>query len=388
MLDFILFENLYSVENHYKDLENLALLLQGAGYKVAIADCFKEESLCKNRTIKHISIPAFVPKAFKESNKYDVERGRLLGALLRMIQEVYLLYIMFYCRNKCKNIYAGSLTPATPMLFRFLTFHKHCYLWGLRSATVTYWKKQKIGYWWCISKLGYFLLQNNKDIILIVSNPFIKKEFVDEAHIPESRIILRPERTIESITYPRSSESGKLRLLTIGTLRPDKHVEVCLRSLRKLNNSNIEFTIAGRSRNFKEYEELILKESQGVPSIKRIDKYLDDEEYFQLIDHCDCLLLCDEKQPTCSSNGTMMEALLFGKPIIAPNYEPFKTEVTYYKIGELYEMFDENSLSIVIESLLKSGTHYYSYGIIQYQQNFIFKKVAGSIRTQIDKISK
>ena len=42
--DFVLFENLFSVENHYKDLGILVTLLKEAGYKVAIADAFKEDS--------------------------------------------------------------------------------------------------------------------------------------------------------------------------------------------------------------------------------------------------------------------------------------------------------------------------------------------------------
>ena len=36
--DFVLFENAYDIENHYKDLSLLAKILKKAGYTVAIAN--------------------------------------------------------------------------------------------------------------------------------------------------------------------------------------------------------------------------------------------------------------------------------------------------------------------------------------------------------------
>ena len=70
MYDFILFEQLYTVQNHYKDLANIVVLLNSAGYKVAIADVFKEADLCKVDGVPHISLNIKCPKEYKEVHTF------------------------------------------------------------------------------------------------------------------------------------------------------------------------------------------------------------------------------------------------------------------------------------------------------------------------------
>lgn len=384
--DFVLFENLYNVENHYKDLCILAGLLKEAGYSVAIVDAFKEAELCHIDDIPHISLNVKCNSIFKTPQVYTQSTSGFKNLIYRVKKDIYLYKVIKKLQGIAPNIYLGSMTLATPIFF-FKAFEKHTnyYMWALRSAHVLNWKKGKLGLYNIISKLLYRNIHRCKNLRLIVSNELIKKEFEEIVGIENKRLILRPERTITEKRFIKGKgEKGQsLNLLFIGTLRPFKNVEFCLEALKKIRDARISYTIAGRCKNNKAYNEMISKKVAEIPNVNRIDRYISDDEYEQLISECDFLVLCDKKQTSCASNGTMTEALLHGKPIIAPDFNPFKEEIEKYHVGLMYHYQDIDSMCETIEDALMEGALSFKDSILLYQEKFIEKNVVDSLKGQI-----
>lgn len=385
--DFVLFENLYTVENHYKDLKILAILLREAGYSVAIADAFKEANLCNVEGIPHISVHTKCPKEFKTLRVYSQNRSRWKNLFYRVLKDWYLYRVLRELKGMAPNIYLGSLTLATPaFFFRAFDCDTRYFMWALRSATLLNWKKGSKDFYSWVSKQLYKNVNRYKNLQLIISNNIICDEFVNNAGVERNRIVIRPERIIsEKVVFQfRERKSENLKLLYIGTIRPSKNIEFCLEAMRLINDSRIIYTIAGRCRENKNYGEKINQLASQLLNVVRIDRYIPDTEYEQLLDDCDYVILCDEKEPTCASNGTMLEALLHGKPIIAPDIHPFKYEVEKYGVGILFKYGSVDSLCEVFNQALKYDTAHFCKKINNYQENFILKNVANNIKQQIE----
>ncbi len=384
--DFILFENLFSVENHYKDLELLALLLVKCGFSIAIADAYKESKLCNTYKLEHLSVPVKAPISFKSLELYRNQKTRLAKFYLFFKKNLYLKRVLAYLEGYTDNIYIGSLTMDFPIrFFKFLNPSINYYVWGLRSATLVSWKYDRSFYYRHLSKSIYEGIKKNINVKIIVSNELIKEEFVNNVGVEDSRIIYRPERFIfnKNINTKDTMGGREINLLTIGTLRPFKHVEFCLDALKEINDPNIHYVIAGRCRDNNGYEELLQSRMIGVPNIKRINKYIPDDEYKQLMNGCDFLVLCDGQQESCASNGTMMEAFLNGKPIIAPDFNPFKYEVERFGIGLLYKYGDVDSLKEAIRRAKELGSGFFYNNLSSYQDQFLIENVAKSIKRQL-----
>lgn len=388
--DFVLLENLYSVENHYKDLTILAMLLKEAGYSVAIADAFKEADLCQVDGIPHLKIDILCPKEFKTLKIFSKKRSGWKNLYYRILKDIYLYRVIKKLKGAALNIYLGSMTMATPAFF-FKAFDKNTiyYMWALRSANVLYWKNNKRDLYYYVSKALFLAIHQYHNLRLIVSNEIIKKEFEVSVGVKVDRLILRPERYITKKNTPviRKCPNEKLNILYIGTIRPSKNIDFCLETIKKLNNERIIYTIAGRARTDEQYGYKINNLASTIPNVIRIDRYIPDDEYEQLIGDCDFMILCDKKESSCASNGTMTEALLRGKPIIAPDIDPFKYEVEKFGIGYLYQYGNVNSLSEVLLKALENGAGQFYNNINIYQDCFIFNKVANDIRRQIDNTS-
>ena len=387
MYDFILFEQLYTVQNHYKDLVNLACLLKDAGYKVAFADVFKEAELCNVDGIPHVSLDIKSPQVFKEPQTYYEKKSYLKELFLRIRKDIYLYKVIKCLNGIAYNIYAGSLTLDTPMFFmRAFRRDRNYYMWALRSANVLNWKERKLSPYYIVSKSLYDNIHKYNNLRLIVSNELIKKEFEEKVGVKSNRLVLRPERVIsQKGIVPGMGVKGKsLNLLFIGTLRPFKNVEFCLEAMKKLSNTNITYTIAGRCKTDDSYNDKIRELVAELPNVRRIDRYIPDEEYENLMNDCDFLIMCDKKQASCASNGTMTEALLHGKPIIAPNFDPFKYEIERYHIGYLYEYGNIDSLCEAITFAMRKGAEEFKEMLLAYQELFLREKIVNSIKSQIE----
>lgn len=387
MYDFILFEQLYTVQNHYKDLVNFASLLKDAGYRVAFADVFKEAELCKVDGIPHISLDIKCPREFKELRTFFEKESFLKKVFLRIRKDIYIYKVIKCLNEKTLNIYAGSMTLDTPMFFmRAFRHDRHYYMWTLRSANFLKWKDSRITPNSFVSKSLYKSIHKYDNLRLVVSNELIKKEFEEQVGIKSSRLILRPERVIskKNIVPGKGIKGKSLNLLFIGTLRPFKNVEFCIEALKKLNNTDITYTIAGRCKLDNRYNEKIGKLATELSNVRRIDRYIPDEEYEKLMNECDFLLLGDKKQASCASNGTMTEALLHGKPIIAPNFNPFKYEIEKYNVGLLYEYGNIDSLCDTINLAMQRGVDEFRDKLLTYQEMFLRSIIVSRIKEQIE----
>lgn len=384
--DFILFENAYNIENHYKDLSIMARLLKTAGYTVAIADVFKEDKLCSIDGIPHIQVPIGRARRYNELKLYRKKKNIIQKQLQQILLDIYLFRVTRYLSRFTKNIYMGSWMMGLPLFFlHFLDKNTNYYMWGLRSATMLYWHDSIWSKGALFSYIYARIAKKKNNLFIVVSNHIIKKEFIENIGVPASRLIVRPERCVEKENKIVPLSKEELHILTIGTLRPFKHVEFALDALRILNNNKIFYTIAGRCKDDNGYEKMIEDKMIGVPNVTRINRFIPDEEYELLMKNCDVLLLCDGTQKSCASNGTMSEALLHGKPIIAPDFNPFKYEVENYNVGVLYEYQNVNSLTNVLNNMLEEGTYKYIKPLTEYQKKFLFSEVACSLREQIEK---
>ena len=385
--DFVMFEPLYMIQNHYKDLNNLAVLLKEAGYKVAFVDAFKEKALSHVEGIPHIELHVKCPKEFCTLRNYEIKQTPFLKFYYRIRKDIYLYRIIKKLKGLAPNVYLGSLTLASPVFFMLAFDHNtKYYMWALRSSHVLRWKSGFADFSSLVSRILYKRVKQLSNLRLIVSNPLIKNEFINEVGIEPDRIILRPERFIvkkNNFQKNTGERKNNLNLLFIGTLRPFKNVEFCLEALRRLNNPNIYYTIAGRCKIDKAYDNKINEMVNMTNNAKRIDRYIPDDEYEEIMQNCDFLILCDKKQESCASNGTMSEALLKGKPIIAPDFNPFKFEVETYGVGLLYRYGDLESLCDVILQAWHQGADSFKPNLSAYQEMFMKDEVVKRLKEQL-----
>jgi glycosyltransferase involved in cell wall biosynthesis len=82
----------------------------------------------------------------------------------------------------------------------------------------------------------------------------------------------------------------------------------------------------------------------------------------------------------------MFEALIMGKPIIAPNHEPFRYEVERYGIGLLYDLNDSQSLVKTLRRAKELGANSFCENILKYQETLLEKNVIFSVEKQIKTI--
>lgn len=386
MIDFVLFESLYNSTNHCIDLCIIARLLKDSGYSVAIADVFHEAECCKVDGIPHIQIS----HKCRASLKLSVAKTTIVryseNLSNRYIIDLYLCKVVKELSPLAKNFYVGTLMIGMPFMWlKKLPANKKVFFWGLRSYYLTYYRLKKIKYETFSSKVlsNYFF--NNDNIRLFVSDDIIRSEFLSLG-FKSNQLVLRPERMIETINIPNPEADKKYdicNILCIGTLRPHKRVDVCLQALISMQNPEIHITVAGKGSQEKGYNERINSLIKKCPNAKRIDKRLNDEEYNSLMNSCDYLLLCDEKQLSSVTNGTMLEALLMGKPIIAPNYEPYKTTIENFNVGILYDINDHASISMALQLALGSSKSIYIEGLNKFRSKFVYHNVLSTFKKEI-----
>jgi len=201
----------------------------------------------------------------------------------------------------------------------------------------------------------------------------IKFEF-EKLGIQANRLIIKPERTIEKIkdaNFERLSKS--FRLLSIGLIRIDKRIELGIEALNKVNNIDIEYYICGKNTHI-QYEKKLNTLIEKNEKFVRINRYLSEEEMLDHLEKCHFLLLCDKKQPSSVTNGTLIEAFINLRPVIAPNYEPYKYYIEKYGLGILYNPEETDSLVNAINKAILKGTFSYHENLINFQQTLLFEQ--------------
>lgn len=377
MYDFILFENYISAKNHYKDLMLIYKMLKDIGYSVAVADVFNEKQYCDDDSIEFFSF---------DKTWADVSEDRVLSSkFLKLKISKRLDYcIPLICRN-CKYIYAGSYYVGMPFLWLYkIPHHIKVIFWGLRSNRLVYYKNHPIS----ISCLNSFILNkyvfNHQNCLFFVSDEIIKKEFI-ELGIAESRLILRPERTTKSVMKSCNHEGLPLRLLSIGSLRPEKRIEQICETIAKFPANEINYTIAGKVPDIvKSYSVIINDTIKDLDNVERLNYRIPEKEYNELILDSDFLILCDKRQESSVTNGTMNEALLNGIPIIAPNYDPYKHIINQYGVGIMFDPDNETSMYEAVKVAISRGKTAFENNLKKYQESLLYDRVLTSFQEELD----
>ena len=393
MYDFILFESLYNSINHCKDLCNIAKLLNDCGYKIAIADVFHEAGFCHVEGVPHIQVKAKC-KAWLCSSSSKTSLGRYYENLKnRYIIDKFLCKVINELAPKTKCFYAGTMMIGMPFMWlKKIPKTQKVFFWGLRSYYLTYYKKRYLRYETINSKIisRYYLC--NKNVRLFVSDEIIRREFL-ELGFSTHQLVFRPERVIDeghnkNILKKDNKIDSKCNILCIGTLRPQKRIDLCIKALKELEKTNILFIIAGKASEEHGYNKSILKLMAGHSNIIRIDKRLSEQEYDSLINSCNYLLLCDERQLSSVTNGTMLEALLANKPIIAPNYDPYKTIVGKYGVGFLYDINNIASIQSALLNAQKTDSELFRNRISLFCSRFEYSRVLKNFKQEMEEALK
>ena len=79
----------------------------------------------------------------------------------------------------------------------------------------------------------------------------------------------------------------------------------------------------------------------------------------------------------------MNEALLKGMPIIAPNYNPYKSAVEEYGVGLLFAPNEEGALQKALEKAIELGPSAFSKGIVKYQQTLLYETVLNAFNRDL-----
>lgn len=374
MYDFILFDTFYGT--HYKDLLMIAELLKDSGYNVAIAGLFQESIYKQDGRFPMVTVQSKC-KASLTSSRSKSSLVRILSNLWNRFKiDRYLCKVIKELSPKANNFYAGTMYLGLPLLWLSrLPKDKRIFFWGLRSYFLTLYTTsitsvEGVTSW----RLNRFFLKS-KNISFFISEPIIKQEF-EQLGFSSDRLVLRPERTIKEISINRIDRNdNKTQILIIGSLRYQKRIDLIMDVVEKMEDEQIELVIGGRAVPDNGFDVWLNKRANGIKGVKRIDVRYTDEEFARQINECDYLLLCDMKQPSCVSNGTMNDALLRGKPIIAPDYNPYKYYVEKYNVGILYDLGEPDSIEKALIKARDSKPSSFDDGILSYQKDMLYSKV-------------
>lgn len=375
--DFILFENWHQATNHLKDVGIVASMLQDCGYSVAVADVYNSinESFIEGmpRIVSHHSVSFWYPPQSGILSFWLF--CKIIGAINQVKEAWHLKKVMKELKGKYKHLYCGSYYVKMPIgWLRMIPSNSLAFFWGLRSARLVQYKKNAFS----VGGISSFFLRKYFDkhhnLKFFVSDKLIYDEFITLGISP-NRLIIRPERYIDD--YPNSTRDHDkpFTLLSIGSLRPEKRIERILAALRQLGDKDVHYVIAGVTR--PEYEGVIEAEiaKNKSESIERLNYRLSEDEFNQLINQSDFLVLCDRQQTSNVTNGTMNEALLAGVPIIAPNYNPYKYFIEKYGVGILFDPEESESLARAIRDAKAKRRDAYADAIHKYQSQYLKKVV-------------
>lgn len=380
--DFILFENFCWATNHYKDICIIAEMLKNGGYSVAIADVFQESHYCKVDGVPHIPIRAKLNVSIEPAKSRYTIINTFINIIRKIFIDQYLKKAINEIIDKSDHFYVGSYHSAISLKWvREFPTCKNIVFWGLRSYRLYEYKVRPL------SKVSFNswrlrrYVDRNPQVCFFVSDELIRQEF-KEIGISPSRIIVRPERYIKQLPLTKIHHSDKqFNILSIGSLRPSKRIELVLDALREINDKSIHYTIAGRIADT--YKNEILQHINDEVNVMTLFEYLSEDTFNYLIEQTDFLVLADISQPSLVSNGTMNEALLSGIPLIAPNYPPYSYYINRYGIGITFNPSERGSLQRAIIRAKELGQQYFLQNIAKYQKKFLFENISRKFNNEI-----
>lgn len=376
--DVICFEGLQSATNHIYDVHLIARMLKKNGLNVAILDVYGIDSATVSEDIE-------ILRPFTDVHKVPTSYSRmwiLNQMLFQWKMHWYMKKVLKVILPMASAFYCGSYHCNISSLL--LRQKKPCMFWGLRSSRIVpFYRMANESLWGRIryAYLRHFCLKNHSNYILC-SNDIIRDEFI-KLGIPKWRLLHREERCVEECVDNYTHASDNLTFLTIGQLRPQKHVEKCIKAF-KASNLKALYNIVGR--NTDDYEAYLKPLYEGVSSINRVSGFIEPHVFSQYFNAAHFVVFADEKAPSSVTNGTMLEALIHHRPIIAPNYNPYAYYIRLYGIGIQY---DYNSESSFVEALCKAafvGYKSFEKNIMRFLETISFSVSSSQFSDDVKKI--
>ena len=385
MYDFLLFENYHLATNHIYDLVLIARMMSSQGLNVAIFDVYHElvEDEIEGIPIIHWTSRNTYPDDSWMHRKHSIWETISHSLTDRPIIQRYMDEVKAYIEDMADAFYCGSYhNGMSTVLF---DIKKPCYWWGLRSDRFRFSLKKlfksPLKGLRLLKERWHFLRNPNQK--LFVSNEIILEEHV-KLGIPRNRMVIREERVIETQTESnRSTLNKQITFLVIGQLRPQKHIPLTVNAFRKANLPGASLKLIGKSQ--VQYEEIIEKTIHGDTRIIRNNAFLDYSAFNRYFSESHFVLFADEEGPSCITNGTMMEALINHRPIICPNYNPYKMYVNKYGIGIMYKAGDVSSYAEALRKAERLGVEYFQPAITNFLKTIQFESVAKTLVEHIYK---
>lgn len=381
--DLLVFENYHAAENHKYDVVLIGHLLQRAGLNVAVLDIYGEDPCEKMEGLPVVHLTFKKPIPNDHWQKHPKNKLFSLISLIRFLwqQHWYFKKVIREIVPMADRFYCGSYHLG--MSRQLLKINKPCYLWGLRSARMTgLWAKFKKNPIIAVRMimLKYAFMRNPQQFFFI-SNHIIRSEFA-KLGIPQNRMILREERCVEKLGNKRIEVmTPAFSLLTIGMLRPEKRIEMTIKEFLHCNNPDWTYKLAGKSN--PKYETTIETMIHGHSNIIRINEYLDYAQFNRLFAETHFVVFADKWQGSSVTNGTMMEALINYRPIIAPNYDPYRFYIEKYGVGILYSPDINGDLSRAIVEAYTLGCLHFMQNIDKFLRTIQFDYVSKKLLLQM-----
>lgn len=376
MYDFLLFENYHLAQHHRMDVLIIAKMLKSQGLNVAIFDIYHEDDGddVEGMPVLHWTSKASIPDDSWMLRKHSVFETLIKSTVFQRQLHCYMKEVKSFIKDKAKNFYCGSYhNGMSTVLF---DIHKPCYWWGLRSERFRF----SIRKMFPSPLFGLHLLEERRRFInnpyqrLFVSNQIIMDEH-ERLGVPRNRMIIREERVVEKNSEACLQTLDKsLSFLVIGQLRKSKHVPFTIEAFRLANMDGATLKLIGRAQD--EYEKEIQSAISNDKRIIRQNAFLEYGDFNKHFSESHFVLFADEQGPSCITNGTMTEALINHRPIICPNYNPYKYYIEKYNIGLMYEAGSVESYAATMKKAKNIGVEYFQRSIDQFLKTLSFDVVA------------
>jgi len=227
------------------------------------------------------------------------------------IQVFHDLYILCHT-NMFKNNYACK---------------KHCFTCKLMTS---------------LSKLKSNQVKAVVGISRFVLDTYLKYGYF--SHVPIKKVIYNSRKPIDAI-IDRKVDPLYFNLGFIGSLAPNKGIEVLLKAYHKIKKTNYRLYIAGSA---KDKYEAYLKSKYADDSIIFMGR-VKPEDFFEKVDVTIVPSKWYENFP-----GVIVESLSFGVPVIGSNIGGIPEMITEGVNGKLFDPYQENDLVDKILSFEKS----------------------------------
>jgi glycosyltransferase involved in cell wall biosynthesis len=214
-----------------------------------------------------------------------------------------------------------------------------------------------------------FLSSNHENRIILHSNGWnspATKEWLVESDLGDlsNQIFLVADPIYESADQYLSANSVKARqhfdlledkfyVLFFGSLFFGKGIDLMIEAANHIN-SEVRILIVGSSNTLNVEIET---EKFTHAQIRFIDQFTNDDELGLLFCAVDVVALPYRKGYSHGTSGVLVQAGLAKKPILVPDFEPFRSIIDSYKVGLTFSAEDVRDIGLQINNLWHSQSH-------------------------------